>query len=173
MDEFTKKLVRAVLIYFAFAFVVAILFQTVLMLSLITSGSMETTIMTGDVVVSTRFDVKAEDIERYGILIFIPPDEPDTTYIKRVIGMPGEIIEVSNGKVYADGVELEESFLHAPMNQTGDGVYEVPEGHYFFIGDNCNNSKDSRFWEKKYVPLGNIQAKAKYILFPFTDAKTL
>ena len=173
MDKFTKKLVRVVLLYFVFAVIVTILFQTVWMISLIPSESMAGTIEVGDVVISSRIDISNKDIERYDILIFIPPDEPDVTYIKRVVGLPGETIEVSNGKIYADGVELVDSFVQAPMNRYGDGIYEVPDGCYFFLGDNRNNSKDSRFWEKKYVPIGNIQAKAKFILFPFSDAKEL
>lgn len=173
MDKFMKRLVRIVIGYFTFLIIITILFRTVWMLSLIPSESMASTIRTGDVVVSSRLGIGKEDIARYDILIFTSPDDPDTTYIKRVIGLPGETIEVSNGKVYADGIELEESFVHTPMNRTGDGIYIVPEGHYFFIGDNRNNSKDSRFWEKKYVPLGNIQARAKFVLFPFADAKQL
>lgn len=172
MDKFTKRLVRVVIAYFAFAVIVTILFQTVWMLSLIPSESMEGTIDAGNVVLSSRLDVGKEDIERYDILIFIPPDEPDATYIKRVIGFPGETIEVSNGRVYADGIELDNSFVQAPMNRIGDGIYMVPEGCYFFLGDNRNNSNDSRFWTKKYVPLGNIQAKARFILFPFADIKS-
>lgn len=173
MDKFKKRLVRVVLLYFIFTVIVTILFGIVWRLSIIPSESMADTIQAGDVVVSSRLDIGKEDIARYDILIFIPPDEPDTTYIKRVIGLPGETIEVSDGKVYADGVELEDSFIDAPMNVTGDGIYKVPEGHYFFMGDNRNNSKDSRFWTNKYVPLENIQAKAEYILFPFVDVKML
>lgn len=173
MDKFTKKLVRVVIAYFIFAVIVIILFQTVWRLSLIPSASMAGTIQVGDVVVSSRIDIGSEDIKRYDILIFTPPDEPSETYIKRLIGLPGETIEVSNGKVYADGVELDNSFIQAPMNRMGDGVYEVPEGYYFFLGDNRNNSKDSRFWQEKYVPLANIQAKAKFILFPFSDVSLL
>ena len=97
-----------------------------------------------------------------------PPDEPGMLYVKRVVGLPGETIVVKNGKVYADGVELDNSFTKAPQNRRGDGVYKVPEGHYFFLGDNRNNSNDSRFWKQKYVPAANLRAKARLITFPFT-----
>lgn len=173
MDSFTKKILKAIGIYIIFAVIVIILFQTVFMLSLIPSSSMEPTIEVNNVVFSTRYDVKEEDIERFDILVFIPPDNPDITYIKRVIGLPGETIEVKEGKVYADGVELDDSFIKAPMNRTGDGTYIVPEHCYFFIGDNRNNSNDSRFWDKPYVPINDIQAKAKCILFPFSDVGSL
>lgn len=173
MNPFTKKILKAIGIYIIFAVIVIILFQTVFMLSLIPSSSMKPTIEVNNVVFSTRYDVDEEDIERFDILVFIPPDNPDITYIKRVIGLPGETIEVKGGKVYADGIELDDSFINGSQNQVGDGVYEVPEGYYFFLGDNRNNSKDSRFWDKPYVPADDIQAKAKCILFPFSDVGSL
>lgn len=173
MDSFTKKILIAIGIYAVFAIIFVILFQTTFMLSLVPSGSMEGTIKTNSIVFSTRYDVKEEDLERYDILTFVAPDDPDITYIKRLIGLPGETIEVKDGKVYADGVELDDSFIKDSQNQVGDGVYEVPEGCYFFMGDNRNNSKDSRFWENPYVPIEDIQAKAKCILFPFSDICSL
>lgn len=173
MDRFTKKILIAIGIYAVFAIIFVILFQTTFMLSLVPSGSMEGTIKTNSVVFSTRYDVEEEDLERYDILTFVAPDDPDITYIKRLIGLPGEIIEVKDGKVYADGVQLDDSFVKGFQNHVGDGLYEVPEGCYFFLGDNRNNSKDSRFWENPYVPIEDIQAKAKCILFPFSDVGSL
>lgn len=172
-DAFTRKIVKSIVIYFVFILLFIILSKTVFMLSAITSSSMEPTLMTDDVVLADRLGVKENDIKRYDILIFIPPDKPDTTYIKRVIGLPGETIEVSDGRVYADGVALDDSFLNMPMLGDGDGVYEVPEGCFFFLGDNRNDSLDSRFWEEKYIPAENIKAKAKFILFPFNRTGTL
>lgn len=173
MDKFERKIIKVMVEYGLVCCLGVVLFKTVFMLSYIPSSSMKGTIQKGDFVISTCYDVGADDLERYDILIFIAPDEPDTTYIKRVIGLPGETIEISNGKVYADGLELDDSFIQEPMNGTGDGVYTVPQGCYFFLGDNRNNSKDSRFWEEKFVPLENIQAKARCILFPFSDAGML
>lgn len=140
------------------------LFKFVLMFNVIPSSSMESTIMTGDFVIGTRFDAK--DIERYDIMVFNAPDEPESYFIKRVIGLPGETIEVRDGKVYADGVELDESFIKEAMDTSGDGTYVVPEGCYFMMGDNRNNSSDSRFWNEKYVPLENFASKAKLVICP-------
>ncbi len=169
MDSFTKKILIALGIYASFAVIILILFHTTFMLSLIPSSSMEHTIEKNNIVFSTRYDVEEEDIERFDILVFIPPDDPDITYIKRVVGLPGETIEVKDGKVYTNGMELDDSFIKEPQNQMGDGVYRVPENSYFFMGDNRNNSRDSRFWDTPYVPIDDIQAKAKFIIFPFTD----
>lgn len=173
LDSFTKKILIAIGIYAVFAIIFVILFQTTFMLSLVPSGSMEGTIKTNSIVFSTRYDVDEDDLERYDILTFVAPDDPDITYIKRLIGLPGETIEVKDGKVYADGVELDSSFTKETQNQAGDGIYEIPEGCYFFMGDNRNNSNDSRFWEKPYVPAKNIQAKAKCVIFPFSKAGAL
>ena len=125
--------------------------------------------MKGDIVLATRYDTGEDDIKRYDVLMFTLSDEPKTTYIKRVIGLPGEMVEVKDGSVYVDGVEVYDSFTNGPMNRKGDGIYVVPEGCYFFLGDNRNHSKDSRFWEDKYIPISNIQAKARFILFPFKN----
>lgn len=163
-NDFIGKFTRAVIAYVLFLAIIFAGFKYIWILSLVPTGSMEPTINEGDIALGTRYDIEEEDIERYDILIFFPPDEPDTTYIKRVIGLPGEVIEVRDGKVYANGEELDDSFVRFPMNRRGDGVYSVPEGCYFFLGDNRNHSNDSRFWTEKYVPLENIVAKSKYII---------
>lgn len=168
-----RRIGLVIVIYFIFLAIVGVIFKMILMLGFVPSGSMEGTIKTGSILISERYGISAENLERYDILVFTPPDCPNETYVKRLIGLPGETIEVKNGKVYADGVELDSSFKKGPQNRRGDGVYVVPEGCYFFLGDNRNNSKDSRFWNEKYVPLANIQAKAKFVIFPFEYAGSL
>lgn len=168
-----KFCLKALAVWAVICAIVVTLFNTIFMLTTIPTGSMEHTIFPGDTLIGTRYDVGAEDLNRYDILVFVPPDKPDETYIKRLIGLPGETIKVKNGKVYADGVELDNSFIKGPQNRRGDGTYVVPEGCYFFLGDNRNNSRDSRFWKEKYVPLENIRAKAKIRVFPFSSAGSL
>ena len=140
------------------------------MLSLIPSSSMADTLLPGDLIISTRYDIGMEDIDRYDILIFTLPDEPEQEYIKRVIGLPGETIEIrTNGKVYADDVELDDAFIKEPMEwYDNDNTYVVPEGCYFFLGDNRNHSEDSRYWGK-YVPVENVLAKEKFIIIRLSD----
>lgn len=155
-------------IYAAVIIMTVILFHYVFMLSFVPTESMAGTINAGDHIICSRYGVEEEDIQRYDVLVFMPPDDPEMFYIKRVIGLPGETLEVRDGKVYADGQELDDSFTNGPQNRKGDGVYRVPEGCYFFLGDNRNNSNDSRFWKNKYVPAANIKAKARLICFPFS-----
>lgn len=146
------------------AIAIVLVFNFVLMLNQVPSESMEMTVMTDDIIISTRYD--ADEIERYDVMVFTPPDHPNLYFIKRVIGLPGETITVENGSVYADGVKLDDSFVNGEMDSSGDGIYVVPEGCYFMMGDNRNYSNDSRFWETKYVPIENFVAKAKIVLFP-------
>lgn len=173
MDKFTKRLLRSLMVYLVVWTVIMVLFSTVLMLSTVPTGSMESTINVGDFVFGTRYGIGGQDIKRYDIIVFALPDDPEIPYIKRVIGLPGETIVVSNGSVYADGIKLDDSFIKAPMNRKGDGTYVVPEGCYFVLGDNRNQSKDSRFWKEKYVPVENIKGIARFIVFPFKNIRTL
>lgn len=172
-DKFVNRVIKVLVVYAAFSVCVIILFKYVFMISSIPSGSMENTVFSGDLVFSTRVGISEDSIERYDILIFTLPDDPSTTYIKRVIGLPGETVVVENGKVYVDGDEIDDSFIKEYQNSKGDGTYVVPEGCYFFLGDNRNNSKDSRFWKIKYVPLENIQAVAKFVIYPFSHIEGL
>ena len=172
MNKFQKKVIIFLSVYAILCAAISILFNTVWMLSFIPSESMEDTIKKGDLVLASRIEAEKLDINRYDILIFTPLYEADTdTLIKRVIGLPGEVIKIENGKVFADGAELNNSFIKEPQDDDGDGTYVVPEGCYFFLGDNRNDSFDSRFWHEPYIPQKNIKAKAKYIIFPFKHTR--
>ena len=129
------------------------------------SASMENTIMTGDRLFGSRWSYAFADPERGDIVIFRYPDNEKILYIKRVIGLPGETVEIHNGAVYIDGEILEEQYLNEIME--GDfGPYEVPEGEYFMMGDNRNNSADSRYWEHTYVEKSKIIGKALFKYYP-------
>ena len=133
----------------------------------IPSDSMENTIMTGDRIFGNRLAYVLGDPERYDIVIFRYPDDESQLFIKRVIGLPGETVEIIDGKVYIDGSDtpLDDSFT--PEIPTGSyGPYTVPEGCYFMLGDNRNNSKDSRFWQNPYVEKDKILGKAVLKYFP-------
>lgn len=140
-------------------------FKLVLMLDIIPSGSMEPTLFAGDIVLAARYNV--DRVRRYDIMIFSLPDGSGRHYIKRIIGLPGETVTVREGRVCVNGLELDSSFTKEEIEGEGDGVYVVPEGCYFMLGDNRNHSRDSRFWDKKYVPREMFISKAIYIIYPF------
>ena len=104
-------------------------------------------------------------------MIFKYPDDETQLFIKRVIGLPGETVEIRDGKVYIDGAEtpLDDSFTPEPP-QGNWGPEVVPEGSYFMLGDNRNRSKDSRFWTNTFVKKEKILGKACPSLLPVTEA---
>ena len=137
--------------------------------SRVPSNSMETTIMTGDRIIGSRLAYLTSDPERGDVVIFHFPDDPTGKiyYVKRVIGLPGETVSVVDGKVYINDSDtpLDEPYLPEPM-EGSYGPYTVPEGCYFMMGDNRNNSLDARFWKNQFVEKDKIIAKVLFTYFP-------
>lgn len=156
-------------IIFAIVFVL-IVNNFILINAQIPSESMEKTIMTGDRIFGFRLAYKFEEPKRYDIVIFKYPDDPEQKelYIKRVIGLPGDKVEIKGGKVYINDSQepLDDSFCPETPWGGDDAVYNVPEGHYFMMGDNRNYSNDSRLWNNKYVAMDKIVGKALFRYYP-------
>lgn len=133
----------------------------------VVSGSMIHTIEIGDKVVGNRLSYLFSDPKRGQIIFFKFPDDETQTYVKRIIGLPGETVTIKNGRVYINDSQtpLEEPYLKEQMIGSF-GPYEVPEGSYFVMGDNRNISIDSRFWENKFVTEDQIYAKAVLRWYP-------
>ncbi len=105
--------------------------------------------------------------QRFEIIIFKPPAEAGSRddFVKRVIGLPGETIRVHRGVVYINGEPLREPFIspdRAPIQEFGP--YIIPDGHLFMMGDNRNNSQDSRYWGP--LPLENVKGQAWWRFWP-------
>ena len=128
--------------------VVTLINNIVLINAKIPSESMENTIMTGDRIFGYRLayglNIKFKDPQRFDIIIFKYPDDESQLFIKRIIGLPGEKVQIINGKVYINDSEtpLDDSFV-AEVPRGNFGPYEVPEDSYFVMGDNRNHSRDS------------------------------
>lgn len=143
--------------------------QFIILVGYVPSGSMENLIMTEDQILANRTAYWFSEPQRGDVVVFYAPDEKaagnTVHYVKRIIGLPGEVVTIAEGHIYIDGVLLEEPYLEFPTN-SGDGVYLVPEGKYFMLGDHRTDSADSRVWKNKYVPLEDIQGKVflKYSL---------
>ena len=133
--------------------------------AIVPSSSMEKTIMTGDRVIGYRLAYSFSEPERGDIIIFKFPDDESKLYIKRLIGLPGETVEIKEGKVFVDGEALDEPYLTVTTEGTF-GPYTVPEGHFFMLGDNRNNSADSRYWNNTYLAREKIVGKAVFKYWP-------
>ncbi|MCR5791182.1 MAG: signal peptidase I [Lachnospiraceae bacterium] len=160
--EDIKSEIREWIIVIEIAIILAVTLNMFIVVNaVIPSASMETTIMTGDRIFGNRLAYLRSEPERGDIVIFRFPDDEKQLFIKRVIGMPGETLYIEDGRVYINGSEtpLEEPYVNG--RPVGDfGPITVPEGAYFMMGDNRNNSADSRYWNQPFVYSEKILGKA-------------
>jgi signal peptidase I len=162
-----KKIIREIVswawVIAAFLFIQSTLVQA----RVIPSASMETTLLIGDHLLVSRIGYDAEipftgihwslwrDLERQQVVVFRPPFPGAHDYIKRIIGVPGDTLEIRQGVVWINGKPLVEPYLTAPPNPSENyPPVTVPPGKYFVMGDNRANSYDSRFWG--FVPREGI-----------------
>ncbi len=150
------------------AFIVAfILSNFVIVNARVPSGSMISTINENDKVIGFRLAYLFSDPKRGDIVMFDSPVE-DKIYIKRVIGLPGDTVEIRDNTVYINGELLEEDYVKNEWtNAPGTNTYEVPEDCYFMMGDNRNASADSRVWG--VIKKDAIIAKAIFRYYPSID----
>jgi signal peptidase I len=164
----------------------------------IPTGSMENNLLIGDHLLVNKFVfaptltgaertlLPIEPIRRGDIIVFKYPEDPERDFIKRVIGLPGETVEVRNKKVYIDGRPIDEPYVHFlfPPEEPEPGVPElpdfnvtrnygpvrVPDREYFMMGDNRDNSQDSRYWG--FMPAEYVKGKALFVYFSLGDAQS-
>lgn len=153
---------RTILAALLIAFVLT---QFVIVNATVPTGSMMDTIQKKDRLIGLRFAYWFSDPQRGDIVIFDAVDFPDEHLLKRVIGLPGETVEGRDGLVYIDGQPLDEPYAREPI-QEAFGPFTVPEDSYFMMGDNRNDSLDSRFWEHPYVEKKDILGKAVLRYWP-------
>lgn len=125
-------------------------------------SSMEPTLRSGEFVIVNKLAYKFSDASRGDIVVFHFPRDPEQEYIKRLIGLPGDQVNISQGKVYVNGQTTDEPYIAAEPAYEGNWV--VPEGHLFVLGDNRNNSSDSHNWGT--VPQEYVVGKAVFIYWP-------
>jgi signal peptidase I len=136
----------------------------------ITSGSMIPTLEVKDRLIVTRVH-NPENLKEGDIVLFKNDEFKDEILIKRLIGLPGDKIEIKNGIVFRNGEEIKEDYVK--NNEIYNGVFQVPQGKYFFLGDNRANSNDSRYWENPYVEESHIEGEARIKYYPIKDFEIL
>jgi signal peptidase I len=159
----------------------------------IPTGSMENNLLIGDHLLVNKFVfgpttgrveralLPIRDIRRGDVIVFKYPDEPERDFIKRVIGLPGETIELKAKKVYVDGRPLDEPYVHF-LEAASDaqeitsfdvreryGPVTVPPNQYFVMGDNRDNSQDSRYWG--FLPRDYVKGRALMIYWSYESGR--
>ncbi len=158
-----RRFIREILEIFLVSLFLFLSINTVTARIRVESVSMQPTLYAGNFVVVNKLSYQFGFPSRGDIIVFRYPPNPELDpYIKRVIGLPGEEIRVEDGNVFINGVRIAEPYLETQTQQGGEWV--IPEDALFVMGDNRNNSSDSRAWG--IVPLENVIGKALMVYWP-------
>jgi signal peptidase I len=190
MSERTKKIIREWVESIVVAFFLAMVIRAFVVQAFkIPTGSMRPTLLEGDLILVNKFIYgakipftnltlpKIRDLKRGDVIVFIYPEEPKKDFIKRLIGLPGENVEIRNGTIYINNKPLlEPLFSQRYYYNRGDFAKEgqaitVPKDSFFVMGDNSASSKDSRYWG--FVPRKNILGKALLVYWPPQRIRTI
>jgi signal peptidase I len=155
LREIVETIILTLLIFF--------LIQLVLRNFRVVGSSMEPNLHNGQHLIIDKLSYRLHSPERGDVVVFHFPHDPSRDYIKRVIGLPGEAVEIREGRVYINGKLLEETYSVNPGSYSSKAV-EVPEGALFVLGDNRNNSSDSHSWGT--LPQSQIVGKAWLSYWP-------
>ncbi|WP_331487626.1 signal peptidase I [Anaerocolumna sp. AGMB13025] len=165
------KEIMHMLIYFVIVIISVLLIHQFVGQQIEVSGSsMESTLHNEDHLILEKVSYEIGSPKRYDIVVFRPySDEKDTYYIKRVIGLPGETIQIVGSDIYIDGKLLNEDYGNNPIADGGIAKDPIILGRdeYFLLGDNRNNSKDSRDFSIGSVKRGAIIGRAWVRVWPF------
>jgi signal peptidase I len=190
MAAFRKSTAREYFESIVIAVILALFIRTFVVQAFkIPTGSMENNLLIGDhllvnkfVFAPTAFPIESailpiQTIRRGDVVVFKYPEDPERDFIKRVIGLPGETLELRNKRVYIDGKPLEEPYVHflLPPRSGSEGTsldvreqygpVTVPPDHYFMMGDNRDNSEDSRYWG--FLPRRYVKGKALMVYWSY------
>ncbi|HNR46866.1 MAG TPA: signal peptidase I [Anaerolineaceae bacterium] len=131
--------------------------------------SMQPTLKADELLLVNKLAYRLGNMHHGDIVVFHYPGNPTEDYIKRLIGLPGDEVRVENGQVLVNGYALTEPYIAAPPSYTG--VWNVPEGSVFVLGDNRNQSSDSHSWG--FVPIENLLGRALVIYWPLNEVRLL
>ena len=154
----------------AIAVAVAMIINFVILINcVVPSGSMEPTISTKSRMFGFRLAYIFNEPERGDVIIFKYPDDESQLFVKRIIGLPGDTVEIKAGVTYVNGEVLSEPYLAERPYEQDFGPYNVPEDSFFVMGDNRNHSNDARYWNNTYVKKSAIKGKAFLAYWPLDD----
>lgn len=159
--EILQTLVMAAVLYF--------LIDTFIGRVRVENVSMQPTLYADEFLLVNKFAYRWGNVDHGDVVVFHYPLDPTQDYIKRVIGLPGDMVEVKNGTVYVNEIPLKEAYILAPPGYTG--TWSVPEGQYFVLGDNRNSSHDSHVFG--FIPHDSLVGRALVVYWPLNQFKIL
>jgi signal peptidase I len=165
--------VKAQILEYVESFVTAAILAAVIIIFigqnfLVQGSSMEPNFHDRERLFVEKISYRFREPQRGEVVVFKYPAHPRRKFIKRVVGVPGDEIKIRDTKVYINGVQLEEDYLDSITYGEFGPVY-VPPGHVFVLGDNRNNSEDSRFSDVGFVPFENVVGRACFRWWPPTQ----
>ncbi len=198
-SDFRKSVAREYLESIVVALMLALFIRTFIVQAFkIPSSSMESNLLVGDHLLVNKLVyspswgwledrlLAKREVRRGHVVIFKFPDDPERDFIKRVIGLPGETVEIRDKAVYINGEKLDEPYTqyieplikredpaYGPHEDSRDnwGPHPVPQGALFVMGDNRDNSHDSRFWVHRYLPRDQVKGRALMVYWSYEAAK--
>lgn len=167
MSENLKEWIKDIVI----AIIIAVIILQFVKPTIVREHSMENTLIENDYLFVSKQHYRFHDYQRGDIIVFQSDLESNTgskkLLIKRIIAVPGETIQITGGKVYIDGEAIEEDYTKDGYTDTEMAPLLVPEDSLFCMGDNRQNSADSRSASIGFVPFDRVIGKAVFRLFPF------
>jgi len=172
LGEEVKDWVISILIAVVLAFFIR---YFIVELYMVEGPSMQPTLISGERLVVNKFIYRFKAPEKGDVLVFRYPKDPSRDFIKRVIAVAGDTIEIKDNRIFLNGQLQNETYILDKDHSTYRNypLATVPEGRIFVMGDNRNNSEDSRFSDVGFVPLDMIKGKAILIFWPMDNIKTL
>ncbi len=164
-----KSMIRELLETVISAGIIAFIIITFIgQVTIVRGASMEPTLHDNERLIANKISYRFETPERGEIIIFKPPLEIKRNYIKRIIGVPGDKIEITGGEIYLNDKKLEEAYVKKRSYENMPPTI-VPDDSFFVLGDNRPNSSDSRFWG--FVPRKNVVGRAWVIFWPLNKIR--
>jgi signal peptidase I len=139
-------------------------------------NSMLNTLANGELMIATKWGYLWNDPERFDVVICRYPDR-NAIFVKRIVGLPGDTVEIRSGELYINGEAVDQPFdLVRDIRDYPSGAYSnkstvVPPDHFFVMGDNRNNSNDSRNIDVEALPRSMIRGHVRYVVFPFNNIR--
>jgi signal peptidase I len=171
-DSETKKEIYSWIKTIIFALLLAVIFRTyIFRTAYAMSISMEPTLHEGQILIISRVNYLVGEPERGDIVVIDSKQDKleHLNLIKRVVGMPGETVEIKDNRVYIDGKLLDPDFTKAATPDFGFEKTTIPEGKYMVMGDNREHSRDSRFESVGFIEEDYLQGKAVFRLWPLSE----